>query len=380
MRVAINGQLCTDSSCYRNAGISQYIRQVVTAMSQLPDVPDMHLFVSGSLEGLFTEKIALHRTLRATAHPLIRIVWEQCVLPQLIVRLRFDVFHSPAYVLPVVCPCRSVVTVLDAAFIRHPETFPRLHRKYLTYFTGKAVRKADAVIVISESTRRDVVEIFGALPEKVVTIFPGVSEIFKPASDTETHKVRRRYGLRDSTVLYLGTIEPRKNVTTLVAAFAEVRRALGGNCELVIAGAKGWGCEGMGRLVDDLGIADAVRFIGYVPGDLLPALYSAASVFVYPSLYEGFGLPPLEAMACGTPVITSNTSSLPEVVGDAGIMVDPRDTDALAEAIVNVLRNKELCEEMRFKGLARAKKFSWEETARRTLKVYENVHSGNSRG
>ncbi|HUV05756.1 MAG TPA: glycosyltransferase family 1 protein, partial [Armatimonadota bacterium] len=240
----------------------------------------------------------------------------------------------------------------------------------------RAVKKADAIIAISESTKRDIVELLGAPEHKIYTTLLGVDPPYRPVSDERKERVAREHGLGHSTILYLGTLEPRKNIPALLAAFSQARKSSPAkDCTLVLAGGKGWFFNQTFKLVEDLGLKESVRFTGYVPAEDLPALYSAATVFVYPSLHEGFGLPPLEAMACGTPVITSNASSLPEVVGDAGIMVDPYNVEELAGAILRVLCDPDLRQEMSAKGLERAKKFSWEETARQTLKVYERVHN-----
>lgn len=373
MRLGINAQLCSPSSSYRNAGISQYIRHLVTALGQLSDAPETHLFLPGDNLDEFPSCIQIHRSCWKSEHPALRIAWEQTVLPFLVKKYRLDILHSPMHVLPGVCPVPSVVTVLDLAFMRCPETFPRLQRKYLEFATKRAVRKANAVIAISENTRRDVIETFGVPESRVFTTPLGVDESFVPASSTSVEEIRRRYGIQETSVLYVGTLEPRKNIPTLLTAFCRARKEIGQPCELVLAGGKGWFYQEVFRLIENLGLSDSVRFVGYVPREDLPTLYSAAAVFVYPSLYEGFGLPPLEAMACGTPVVTSNASSLPEVVGDAGIMVDPRDVDGFADAMLRTITNSDLSREMSRKGIGRAKLFTWENTARLTLQAYHEA-------
>ena len=376
MNVGINAQLCSPSSSYRNAGISRYIRQLVTSLGGCRHAPEMHLFLPGINNDEFPPRCVLHRCSWTKENPVARIAWEQTSLPFLIRKSGLDVLHSPVHVLPAVCPCRSVVTILDLTFIRFPQTFPLFQRRYLDFFTRRAVKKADAIIAISESTKRDIVELLGAPEGKIYTTLLGVDPPYRPVSGERKERVAREHGLGHSTILYLGTLEPRKNIPALLAAFSQARKSSQvKDCTLVLAGGKGWFFNQTFKLVEDLGLKESVRFTGYVPAEDLPALYSAATVFVYPSLHEGFGLPPLEAMACGTPVITSNASSLPEVVGDAGIMVDPHNVEELAEAILRVLRDPDLRQEMSAKGLEQAKKFSWKETARQTLKVYERVHN-----
>ncbi|HET6454025.1 MAG TPA: glycosyltransferase family 1 protein [Armatimonadota bacterium] len=373
MILGINAQLCSPSSSYRNAGISQYIRHLVTALGQLSDAPETHLFLPGTNLDEFPSCFRVHRSSWKSEHPAVRIAWEQIVLPFLLRKHQLDVLHSPMHVLPGICPVRSVVTVLDLAFMRHPETYPRRQRKYLEFATKRAVRKANAVIAISENTRRDVIEAFKVPESRVLTTPLGVDESFGPAPKVRIEETRRRYGMGEQSLLYVGTLEPRKNIAMLLAAFGQVRTDFEQPCELVLAGGKGWFYDEIFRLVESLGLRNHVRFTGYVRKEDLPVLYSAAAVFVYPSLYEGFGLPPLEAMACGTPVITSNASSLPEVVGDAGIMVDPHDAQALAEAILRVMRDPDLRQEMSEKGIERAKQFSWQQTARLTLQAYHDA-------
>ncbi len=374
MRIAINAQLCSSSSSCRNAGISRYIRNLVHAIGRIECSSEMHLFLPGANRDPFPANFTVHHRSPQTEDPLARIAWEQLVLPCLVRRLRVDILHSPMHVLPAVCPTRSVVSIMDLAFLRYPETFPRQQRRYLEFCTRNAVRKADAVLTISESTRQDVIEMLGADPDRVFTTLLAADDAFVPASGEQVEAARRRYGTGPMSILYLGTLEPRKNIPTLLAAFSQMHGKLGPECRLVISGGKGWLYDEVFQRIEDLGLRDSVRFTGYVPREDMPALYSSAGLFVYPSLYEGFGLPPLEAMACGTPVITSNTSSLPEVVGDAGIMVDPLNAEELADAMLRVLQDPALRSDMSRNGLERARKFSWERTAKQTLDVYQDVY------
>lgn len=376
MRIGINAQLCSPSSSYRNAGVSRYVRNLVHSIGAMEHAAETHLFLPGSNRDPFPASCKLHHRAWQPENPLARIAWEQFVLPGLIRRLNLDVFHSPMHVLPVVCPTRSVVTIHDLTFMLYPETFPSLQRRYLEFCTRRAVEKADAVIAVSECTRQDIIRLLDGEPERVFTTVEAADDSFVPASSEKIEEIRHRYAMGDLSVLYVGTLEPRKNIPTLLSAFDRVRKAIGSDCGLVLAGGKGWLYDEVFRRIEALGLEDSVRLIGYVPKEDLPALYSGATAFVYPSLYEGFGLPPLEAMACGTPVITSNASSLPEVVGDAGIMVDPHSVEELADAILKVLCDADIRQQMISRGLERAKGFSWQETARRTLKVYEDAWQG----
>ncbi|MCL6519941.1 MAG: glycosyltransferase family 4 protein [Armatimonadetes bacterium] len=373
MRIGINAQLYSSSASYRNAGISRYIRGLLAALAVCRDTQEIHVFLRDAERMEFLNELNVHCSCRGTESPLFRIAWEQTVLPLLVRRLRLDILHAPAHVLPIACPCKSVVTVLDLSFVRFPQYFPRFQRQYLKCFTFWSAQRANAVITISEHSKREIVELLKVPENKVFAIPLGIDRNFHPVAAEEIARVASRYGISENTILFVGTLEPRKNIHSLIAAFNIVRKKFNQHCTLVLAGGKGWFYHELFEFVRQLHLGDSIRFLGYVPAEDLPALYGAASVFVYPSIYEGFGLPPLEAMACGTPVITSSTTSLPEVVDDVGIMVEPHDVEALADAILRVLCDFDLRQEMRAKGIERAKRFSWEETARQTLKVYNNI-------
>jgi len=249
-----------------------------------------------------------------------------------------------------------------------------LNRWFLTLMMPRFLQAADTVIAVSECTKRDAVRLYGLDEAKIRVICEGVNSRFRPASPEAMAVAWARYGLPERYILCVGTIEPRKNLNTLMEAFATLKvRPATCDLRLVIVGKKGWLYKGFFRRLRELGLEGEVVFPGFVPDEDLPALYSAAELFVFPSLYEGFGLPPLEAMACGTPVIASNTSSVPEVVGEAGILVEPRDVRVLAGAMERVLMDEGKQREMRDKGLQQAARFSWERAARETLQVYGEV-------
>jgi glycosyltransferase involved in cell wall biosynthesis len=239
--------------------------------------------------------------------------------------------------------------------------------------TRLSARRAAKVIAISESTRQDVIELLGVPAERVVRIYCGADPRFRPLPAEEVAAFRQEKGLPERFVLFLGTIEPRKNAVTLIEAFAaliaaEPRRTE--NVQLILAGGRGWLAEPVYARVEELGLGERVRFTGYVPEAEKALWYNAATCFCYPSLYEGFGLPPLEAMACGIPVVTSNVSSLPEVVGEAALTVDPLDSVALCGALQSVLLDDDLRTELAALGPAQARLFSWHEAARQTADVY----------
>jgi glycosyltransferase involved in cell wall biosynthesis len=289
--------------------------------------------------------------------------------------LDLDLIHSPenATLFVKLKNQKKIVTVHD---IRQ-HVFPKFNKATtLSYlFLPRTLKTTDKIITVSNSTKKDLIHYFNVPEEKIKVILLAADEKFQPLNDEETKEVKQKYHLNFPFILYLGGLAAHKNISTLIKAFYTLKKKKFQH-KLVITGKKRWKYNEIFETIDKLNLQKDVIFTGYVPDEDLPALYNAADLFVYPSLYEGFGLPPLEAMVCGTPVITSNTSSLPEVVGDAGIMVDPYDVDGLADAMYDVLTNDGLREEMIKKGLERTKRFSWEKCARETLKVYEEVYSG----
>jgi glycosyltransferase involved in cell wall biosynthesis len=286
----------------------------------------------------------------------------------------YDVFHCPNFVPP---PLKGnvVITVHDMAYQLYPSFFPETIRRSLTRHLDGSARMAKRIIADSENTKKDITKYLNFDSRKISVVHPAAGDNFKPMDDfTLIESVKQQYGIDGNYIGFFATLEPRKNAVALVQAYNILKKRIKGfGHKLVLAGSPGWQNEDVFSYITSLGLTNDVLVTGYVPDDDLPVLLNGAAVSVYPSLYEGFGLPPLEAMACGTPVITSNTSSLPEVVGDAGIMVDPEDIVGLADAIESVLSDEKLKQEMSRKGLARAKLFSWDKAARETLKIYKDV-------
>ncbi len=408
MHIGLNAHLLSLAETYRGAGINWYIHNLLTHLPRVdhdnrytaflgdgrfaPSTSSGHRS-SGlalwntsysnldSVEEAYSTGLALKLSRLPTSRPVVRILWEQVVQPFALRKERVDLLHALAFVTPLLSPCPMVVTIYDLSFLLYPESFKRFKRFYLGLFTRLSARRARRIIAISESTKRDVVRLLGVPPEKVEVIYCGIDEAFRPLAPLppqswgergEVAAFRSKRGLPERFILFVGTIEPRKNVTRLIEAFADLRFAI---CDLrlVIGGAKGWFYQDVFARVEELGLEGQVMFPGYIPVSELPLWYNAAELFVYPSLYEGFGLPPLEAMACGTPVITANTSSLPEVVGEAGLTVDPLDVEGLAKAMRRVLGDEALRQEMRKRGLQRARGFSWTKTAQETVQVYQRA-------
>jgi glycosyltransferase involved in cell wall biosynthesis len=287
-----------------------------------------------------------------------------------------DIFHGTDNLLPYLRSCRTVFTLHDLIFRLYPATHTRLNRWFLTLMMPFFLRRADHVIADSAASAQDAMRLYNLDPQRTTVIHAGVNPSFRPVTDGQAHeRVRAQYGLPQRFVLSVGTIEPRKNLSTLLRAFAMLPTATATDhdTKLVIVGKKGWLYQQTLDLVDALDLTGRVHFTGFVTDDDLPVVYSMSDLFVYPSLYEGFGLPVLEAMACGAPVITSNVSSLPEVAGEDAILVDPLDVDGLKAALLHLLQNEALRLSLRERGIVRAARFTWQHTAQKTLDLYSQL-------
>lgn len=284
---------------------------------------------------------------------------------------RADLLHV-TYTLPPLLPCPAVVTVHDISYRLYPETFSLRDRLLLSLAVPRSMRRAARVITDSEAARRDIIRHYRLPGAKVAAIPLAAGEQFREGIAPETvAAVRARYRLPERFILAVGNLQPRKNLRRLIDAYAALRTSHPVDCHLVLVGQPYWRHAELARVITMHGLEERVITTGYVADEDLPAIYRAATIFAYPSIYEGFGLPPLEAMACGTAVVTSNTSSLPEVIGEAGLLVDPFDTGAIAAALRRLLDDADLRERLRKAGLRRAADFSWREVARRTVHVYE---------
>lgn len=307
----------------------------------------------------------------------LRLSWEMLTRPP-------EVLFVPAHVLPLVHPRHSVVTIHDLGYHYYPRAHTLFQNLYLRWSTRHNARAATRVLADSEATRQDLIRCYNTPPDKVVVVYPGRNEALAPVSDPAIlAAVRARYGIPGPYLLYVGTLHPRKNLGLLIAAFASnvyspssELRSLFSNLFLVLAGQKGWLHDDIFAQVERLNLADRILFPGYVPDTDLPALLSGALAFVYPSLHEGFGFPVLEAMACGTPVVCANSSSLPEVAGDAALLVDPRDGEEVAGALAQIVADEGLRYDLMDRGLRRVQRFSWRRCAEQVLAVLEEVGRG----
>jgi glycosyltransferase involved in cell wall biosynthesis len=306
-----------------------------------------------------------------------RIVWMQMVAPRLLRRLRVDVAHFTNGMLPLAVPVPTVVTIHDMSLTMFPKYHPPRRVLLNRPLVDVAARRADAIITVSESAKRDIVRLYGSQEERIHVVHEAAAPSFQPVVDPVVlDRVRQRYDLAERFILYVCTIEPRKNLPKLIEGFASRRKSGQLPHQLVCAGPYGWLSRDIEDLIDRLQIEDAIRFTGYIPFDDLAALYSLAEMFVFPSLYEGFGLPVVEAMACGTPVVTGHVAALAEIGGGAVEQVARLDADTLGEAMVRLAGDRQRREQLSVLGRERAQLFSWERAARETLKVYRDTVAG----
>ncbi len=312
--------------------------------------------------------------------PLARLWREHVLLPRECRRERVDLLHCPKSAIPYHAPCPTVVTLHDLIPLRHPETEKLAARLYWRLQIPIAARRSSFVITDSEHARQEIMADFQVAPERIKAIMLGFDPRMLGQPDpAAAAAVRGKYGLPERYILYVGTIQPRKNIDTLIEAYARLRVERGEMPRLVIVGRKGWLYDRLFARISELGLADEIIFTGFVPDEELPHIYAGAALFAYLSFFEGFGLPPLEAMACGVPVVTSNTTSLPEVVGDAGIAVPPTDVAAVAAAIARILDDRDYARILGGRGRERAALFSWEAAARQTLEIYRRVAENKQR-
>lgn len=357
MKIGINVQL----SVGEKTGIGNYIYYLTKALNCIDPINDYCYFTYQKY---------------LSQGSWLRILWEQFILPRDIKKEGADVIHLPDYALPIMDMGSRpyIITVHDLAFIFYPETFSKGKLLTKLLLIKPSLAKARRIIAVSENTKKDLIDVYKIPAEKIRVVYNGVDvDQFKPLDKQDVEKQLQDLGLIPGYILYIGTLEPRKNVPTIIKAYKALKEKYKIREKLVIGGGKGWLYDDIFRLVSELNLIEDIIFTGYVKAEDLPYLYNGAAVFVYPSLYEGFGFPPIEAMACGVPVVTGNVSSLPEVVGDAGIQISPTDVEAVASAIYKIISDPVHAAELSDRGLERCKRFTWEETAKKTMAVYREV-------
>jgi glycosyltransferase involved in cell wall biosynthesis len=370
------------AACEQGAGIGRYVRELIHALAVQDQQTAYRLFVAGAAPGSLPAAPGPNFSWRSTRiTPLwFARLWHrlQCPIPVELFAGRVALFHATDFTLPPTLPgVPTLLTVHDLSFVRAPETATPVLKAYLDRVVPRSVRRATHVLADSQATKDDLVALYGTPPEKITVLLSGVGPRFKPVEDAAARRaVRRKYNILERPyILSIGTVQPRKNYARLAEALAALGPAYQ-DLHLVIAGGRGWLDSPIYRTVEELRLAERVHFIGFADDDDLPALYAEASCLAYPSLYEGFGFPILEAMACGTPVVTSKLSSMPEVAGDAALLVDPYDVDALAHAIQRVLSDEALRAVFITRGFQQAAQFTWARSAHTLRDIYRCMLEG----
>src|SRR5436305_864852 len=380
MRIAID----YTAAIRQGAGIGTYARNLVAAMLAQDSNNQYKLLSSGhpTTEHPFPRAENVRGQSIFIPDRYLNILWYRwrAPLPATLFSGPVDIYHGPDFVLPPLGKkVRKVVTIHDLAFLEHPEYAVPSLAAYLKKVVPEAVAAANVVAAVSTEVQRTLIEHLQVPPEKLTVIPNGVGPHFRRITDPLIlNAARHKFGLKHPLLLAVGTMEPRKNHLGLIKAFHMARQQKQGPAMLAIVGGPGWLYDETRKLVSDLQMEHKVRFLGRVSDLELITLYSIADSFAFPSFFEGFGIPPIEAMACGTPVITSKTSSLPEVVGDAALLVDPSDIADIAQAIVRLTQDADLCATLQQKGYQRAKEFTWEKSAYKMLNLYQRLYHGES--
>jgi glycosyltransferase involved in cell wall biosynthesis len=367
-------RIAIDIRKYQDFGIGTYIRNLVHHLARIDQKTEYVLLCRPTDRSRIAIPSGNFRLVDEPSPP--NSAAEHVRIPVSLRRERIDLFHSPHYVLPPLINCRSVVTIHDCIHLMFPQYQPnRLAHLYARLQMWTAAHRSDRVLTVSETSKQDILRRFRIPADKVTVVYNAIDErLTVPPTAEDIEHVRDRYQLKDPFVLYVGNIKPHKNIERLIEAFRELRReAQFESLKLVIIGDEISRYQGLRRAVHQHKLHKHVRFLGFVPPDTLGVLYRVARVFVFPSLYEGFGLPPLEAMYLGTPVVTSNVSSLPEVVGDAAILVDPYSPASIAEGMRKALTDESLRASLRVSGMARAREFSWARSVEQIHQVYTDV-------
>lgn len=353
-----------------SGGVHQFIKALIPALSK--QIGDDELFIFYNHEkftGLAPDSSEI------VIKGKNRILWDFFLLPKKLRRMKIDSAIFPKNVIPFKTDCRCFVVIHDMAYFNsNIGAYPFLDTLYMRTLIPQSVQKAAGVLAVSENTRKDIIHYTNCNPQKITVTYEAADTIYHPIENRlELNRVKQKYNLPEDFIMYVGSLSPRKNINRLLTAFHSICHKI--THHLVLTGSKSWKDSSVYASMKILGLENRINKLGYVEPEDIPILYNLADVFIYPSLYEGFGLPVLEAMQCGCPVVASNATSIPEVAGDAAFLVDPLDTSGFAHAIYLVLTDNRLREKLISKGFAQAKKFSWETTARVILKtIRTTVH------
>ena len=388
MKIGINALSITPTS---TGGGTTYIIELLNHLSQIDRTNKYILFVRSDSKHHFKgygDNFRLFSIFMPPAFSVaFRIMFEQFIMPLIVWLLRLDILFCPGDSIPFHCPCLSVMVIQNLLYFHFQETSTLLHRKkrrfhirvqiwYYNYITRRSAIKADKIITVSENAKKEIVEYFKVDDSKISVVYHGLGSQFKDyIEDRElTQKAVQSYGLKSDYLLYVGSVVPHKNVDVLVSTILILKERYGMKCQLVIAGSDHAGYSTrLKSIASNLGVLDQITFLGHIPYKELPLLYNGASIFIMPSLCESFGLPILEAMACGCPVVCSNASSLPEIAGDSTLLVDPKNPVEIANAIKSLFEDDKLRLRMINLGKNRSNEFSWDNAAVKTLSVFENI-------
>jgi glycosyltransferase involved in cell wall biosynthesis len=374
MKIAIDARMLDA----RYTGVGSYTKNLIASLRNI-DAQNQYVLLVGNNFASKISKDKNFKIVRWRYRPFsLRSIF---LLYKLLVKERIDIFHSPFCVVPLLAKCPVILTIHDLMAIKYPGFFAGrrflariLGRTYFRIFMTLSLKKAGAILVDSEQIKEDLIDFMPSTRQKITVVYAGVDESFQQIKEERRIALFRKvHSLKGKTVLYLGSIRPHKNVDRLIKAFSILVSQLNTECQLIIAGEKDKNLLILRNLVDQLGLSNKTIFLNHVPEGELLLLMNAADIFVFPSLYEGFGLPPLEAMACGTPVVASNTASIPEVVGEAAILVNPKNEQEIASAMLRLLIDDSLRQELIREGFQRIRLFSWENTAKETIGVYQTV-------
>jgi glycosyltransferase involved in cell wall biosynthesis len=370
LRIGINARYLENPE----TGIEKYLRFLVNNLVMIDKKNDYVLFYRNNSSSRIVEsrKISEIKTGMGDWNVFCRIFYEQFLLWRDIKNEKVDIFHGPSFMVPFFKPkgCKYIVTIMDLSYLTCPESYTFLNRLYFHLFLKRSMTIADKIIAISESTKKEIMHNFRIHADKIVVTHLAVEEKYKLIKDNEKRiNVQRKYGLPEKFMLCVGSLIPRKNIKRIIEAFKKIKGD-GLPHKLVVVGKKGWLYDDIFHYIDEHNLKEDIHFTGYVGYDDLPVIYCLADLFVYPSLEEGFGLPILEAFACECPVLTSNTSSMPEVAGDAAYLINPLSIDEIADGMKEMLTNKKLRVQLIKKGKGRVNDFSWKMAAEKTLNTY----------
>jgi glycosyltransferase involved in cell wall biosynthesis len=366
-------KIAFDARCLlgKRTGVGRYLLNLIKRMSSLRGEIEFNLFVDESIKKVhFGDKNNI--SIKKINAP--NLLWKNIRLPFALMSDKAHLVHLPSYTIPFWAPCPTIVTIHDVIFAFHPEWCSKKQHIRFKHLVRLSAKKANAIIVVSNSTKKELLDLTKISEDKIYLTYLAADEIFKPNKDPLVlENLRQKYNFKEDYILHVGSLHPRRNIERIINAFSHLKKEIDKKIIFILVGQWFDKKNKLNDMAKKLNIINYIKHIDYVPDDDLVKLYNFADLFIYPSLYEGFGLPVLEAMACGTPVITSNISSLPEITGDAAFLVDPYNVYEMKEAMKSILLEKELHSRLIEKGFKKIKNYTWNKAAEKTLEIYKNV-------